>query len=222
MTLIEFSDSYTQLTLQALPEGVCATHLECYLVNGVLKGVFPIMPTVVWSRIEGNGLEYCEINTNPVTTLKGQVITQLDSKSISVSYTVQCGDEGAAQSVDLICRSEGLESSLSLSRTIDDRWFCNGKEVSQFVGLKDIDLGITPSTNTLPIRRLNLSPGESKELTAVWLRFPDLSLAPLAQRYTCIDSKTYLYQSVKSGYKAEINVDSDGIVVTYQHEWKRV
>jgi hypothetical protein len=170
------------------------------------------MQTVLRSRIEGIGLEYCEIRTQPVTSLIGKVVTQLHNQPTSVAYRVQCESGGATQSVDLSCWIDGKEYSLSLYRTVEDRWFCNGQELTEFVGLKDVDLGITPSTNSLPIRRFKLSPGESRELTAVWLRFPDLSLAPLAQRYTCIDSTTYLYESIKSGYRAKIHVDQDGFV----------
>ncbi len=180
------------------------------------------MVTVMWSRIERIGLEYCEINTNPITTLRGHVITQLDGQLLSVSYKVHCEDDGTTKSVDLICWSNGLESNLSLIRSTDDRWFYNGKEEDEFQGIRDIDLGITPSTNTLPIRRLNLSPGESKEIAALWIGFPNLSLSPLDQRYTCIDEKTYLYQSVQSGYEARLEVDGEGVVVTYQDEWKRL
>jgi hypothetical protein len=180
------------------------------------------MQVVLWSRIPDHGLEYCEIRTQPVTTLRGQVITQLDGKPVSVFYNVKCEDDGATQTVDLSCRVHGFERNLSLYRTAEDRWFCNGKELKEFTGLKDVDLGITPATNTLAIRRLKLSPGESKELTAVWLRFPDLSLAPLAQRYTCIDATTYLYESIKSGYRARIDVDPEGIVAEYEAEWKRL
>src|SRR5712664_99467 len=39
----------------------------------------------------------------------------------------------------------------------------------------DIDLAVTPATNTLPIRRLNLEVGQSQEVTAAWLKFPDLT-----------------------------------------------
>ena len=95
-------------------------------------------------------------------------------------------------------------------------------EMQQFFGCKDIDLGITPSTNMLPIRRFNLDTGESKDLTAVWVRFPDLSVSPLAQRYTCIDTGTYLYQSIHSGYQARIIVDADGAVIEYPDAWKRL
>jgi hypothetical protein len=79
------------------------------------------MQTVLWSRIEGNGLEYCEIHTQPVTTLRGRVVTQLDGKPLSVSYSVQCEDDGATQSVDLSCRIDGLY--LIRSRLCHKEWF---------------------------------------------------------------------------------------------------
>ena len=33
---------------------------------------------------------------------------------------------------------------------------------------------VTPATNTLPIRRLNLQIGGSKSVIAAWVKFPDL------------------------------------------------
>ena len=47
-----------------------------------------------------------------------------------------------------------------------------------------MDLSATPSTNTLPIRRLALDVGASREVRAAWIRFPSCEIAPLPQRYT--------------------------------------
>lgn len=186
------------------------------------KGLNPTVKTIMWSRLEGNGMEYCEISMHPATALKGQVVAEINGRPIAVSYGIQCGDDGATQSVDVSSRMDGMEQERSIVRSTEDTWYFNGQEVSEFDGLKDVDLGITPSTNTLPIRRLNLSPGESREFTAVWLKFPDLTLAPLAQRYTRIDTATYLYESIKSGYRAKIHVDPDAVVMIYEGEWERV
>jgi hypothetical protein len=92
-------------------------------------------------------------------------------------------------------------------------------ELAEFV---DVDLEISPSTNTLPIRRLNLAIGESRELTAAWVRFPELTVEPLAQRYTRLAERRYRYESVVSGFTAELEVDDLGLVVTYEGLWQRV
>jgi uncharacterized protein len=98
-------------------------------------------------------------------------------------------------------------------------WLVNGQERPDLQECRDVDIGVTPATNTLPIRRLELQVGESRKLVAAWLRFPELDVIPLKQRYTRIDEETYLYESVMSGYKAELIVDEDGVVQTYGGEW---
>jgi uncharacterized protein len=88
-------------------------------------------------------------------------------------------------------------------------------------GCMDVDIGVTPATNTLPIRRLNLQVGESAEVTAAWVRFPELTVEPLAQRYTRLDERRYRYESA-SGFSAELEVDELGLVVRYGDIWERV
>lgn len=60
-----------------------------------------------------------------------------------------------------------------------------------------------------------------KELSAVWVRFPELSIHALEQKYTRIQKDLYLYESIVSGYKAEIKVDHNCIVQSYESEWER-
>ncbi|WP_148681759.1 putative glycolipid-binding domain-containing protein [Candidatus Nitrososphaera gargensis] len=58
-------------------------------------------------------------------------------------------------------------------------------------GIHDVDLEVTPATNTLPIRRLCLEDGKSQQVDAVWVHFPSLTLEWLQQRYTGIDRRHY-------------------------------
>ena len=77
-------------------------------------------------------------------------------------------------------------------------------------GSLDVDLGMTPSTNTSVIRRLGLAVDRSAELTAAWVRFPGLTVEPLRQRYTRVATHGYLYESLREGgvvFQARIDVD---------------
>ena len=85
-----------------------------------------------------------------------------------------------------------------------------------------MDLGIGASTNTLPIRRLDLEVGEAAEIVAAWVRFPELSLEPLPQRYTRLAEDRFRYESLDSGFTAEILVDDLGLVVHYTGWCERV
>ena len=89
------------------------------------------------------------------------------------------------------------------------------------LGCHDVDLALTPATNTLPIRRLNLQVGSSESVVAAWVKFPDLTVQPLSQRYTRMTKDTYRYES-NTGFSAEIVVDDLGLVASYPGGWERI
>ena len=85
-------------------------------------------------------------------------------------------------------------------------------------GCTDVDLGCSPSTNTLPIRRLSLAVGASQTIQAAWVRFPELTVTSGTQTYTRLDESTYRYES--GTFSAELVVDEDGLVASYA-VWRR-
>ena len=95
-------------------------------------------------------------------------------------------------------------------------------EIPAVAGCLDVDLAFTPATNILPLRRLGLAVGESREMTAAWVRFPDLSVEPLAQRYTRLDERRVRYESRGGAFTADLEVDELGLVVSYPPLWERV
>ncbi len=53
------------------------------------------------------------------------------------------------------------------------------------MGCLDIGLSATPFSNTLPIRRLNLKPGESAVIDVAYVALPALNVKKVPQRYAC-------------------------------------
>ncbi len=101
-----------------------------------------------------------------------------------------------------------------------------GVACSTLDGCLDIDISCTPFTNTLPLRRLALTPGESADLLVAYITVPDLSIRPVQQRYTCL-SRTpsggiYRYEGLENNFTADLPVDAQGLVVDYPGIWKRV
>lgn len=89
-------------------------------------------------------------------------------------------------------------------------------------GLVDVDLGFTPATNTLSLRRLAPAIGSSVDVTALWVRFPELTIEPLPQRYTRLSETRYRYESASGAFVAELEVDDLGLVVVYEGGWRRI
>jgi len=94
--------------------------------------------------------------------------------------------------------------------------------LSQFNNCTDIDISITPFTNTLPIDRLNLLAGSSKEETVLYINLPSPECMPVKQRYTNLGGKIYKYENLDSGFTSNIDLDEDGYVVNYPGIWCRV
>jgi uncharacterized protein len=108
--------------------------------------------------------------------------------------------------------------TLAIERSAKGAWTIDGAAARALKGCTDIDLGISPSTNTLPIRRLNLAVGAAQTIQAAWVRFPELVVVKTPQTYARLDEFTYRYAS--GTFEAELTVDDDGLVTTYA-EWRR-
>lgn len=59
-------------------------------------------------------------------------------------------------------------------------------------------------------------------MTAVWVRFPELTIEPLPQRYTWLDERRYRYESAGGAFVAAIEVDELGLATEYEGGWRRV
>jgi hypothetical protein len=82
-------------------------------------------------------------------------------------------------------------------------------------GCVDIDLGFTPSTNLIVLRRLSLKVGQRAEAPAAYLQFPEMGLALLPQTYRRIGRSEYEYEAPTVGYSGTIKVSSSGAVIRY-------
>jgi len=102
----------------------------------------------------------------------------------------------------------------------EHRWRLNGIEQPTVTGCIDVDLNFSPSTNLLPIRRLNLTVGQEAVVKAAWLQFPSFGLEPLSQVYSRIDESTYRYESGEGKFTADLKVDHVGFVREYPAFWQ--
>jgi hypothetical protein len=114
--------------------------------------------------------------------------------------------------------------SLHLRTDARGRWTdFSGAPVPALDGCLDIDLAATPFTNTLPINRLRLAAGESRDLRVVYLPVPDLCPFPVTQRYTCLaPGRLYRYEGYPAGFVADLQVDADGLVIDYPGLFRRI
>jgi hypothetical protein len=101
----------------------------------------------------------------------------------------------------------------------------DGRAVAYLEGCGYVDISETPYTNTLPIWRLGLAPGESAEICVAYFDGTELQPWPEPQRYTCLekdsDGGLYRFVSLDGGFTADLPVDADGLVFDYPGLFKR-
>lgn len=102
------------------------------------------------------------------------------------------------------------------------KWQRNGLPAPELDGCTDIDLGISPSTNALPINRLGVPIGDSRQIRAAWVQFPQCTVEPAQQSYERLATTQYRYRSLSSGFTALIEVDDSGLPIDYSSVWRRV
>ncbi len=87
-------------------------------------------------------------------------------------------------------------------------------------------LTATAFTNTLPIRRLGLQPGDARVIDVAYIHVPELTVEAVQQRYTCLEQRSdgarYRYEGLGTGYQTELKVDGAGFVLDYPDLFRRV
>ncbi len=81
-------------------------------------------------------------------------------------------------------------------------------------------------TNTIAIRRLALKPQQAETIKAAFVTLHDLHASAVPQRYTLLTvdqaGAIYRYEGLNSGFKTDLPVDSDGLVIDYPGFFRRI
>lgn len=91
----------------------------------------------------------------------------------------------------------------------------HGAPLAALDGCIDIDLTASCFTNTLPIRRLHPLPDTRREIDVAWVWIPALTVEKARQAYTRLESGQVRFESVGTGFQADLEVDAEGLVVHY-------
>jgi hypothetical protein len=178
--------------------------------------------TVRWASWSGTGLEHLRLTeTGDGIRADSVVIGERGGEAYGLRYTIAL-DPGWI--VRWVTVAPTGRRPLILEADGRGNWTDGvGTKLPALAGSIDVDFAATPFTNTIPIRRLGLKEGESRELKVAYIPVPGLAPEPVAQRYTCLESgRRYRYDGLFRDFSAELTVDTDGLVTDYQETFRRV
>jgi hypothetical protein len=170
--------------------------------------------TVLWQGVETGSLDRCTMEAGrDGLRLSGIVLTPEHGTPLDVRYLVEAGPDGLTRRVELELDGGSTRRVLLADGAGRWRWDA-GQELPEVAGALDVDLTVTPATNTLPIRRLAaLEAGQAAGLQMAWVQFPGLEVLASAQRYQRLAADRWHFST--GDFHAELLVDPDGLVLDY-------
>jgi hypothetical protein len=177
--------------------------------------------TYRWQSVDGPGLEHLSLEyREDVIVADAVVIGERGDGAFGCSYRICCDLGWRVRSLEL--HTAGAES-LVLTSDGEGNWRDgDGAAQPHLSGCIDVDIAATPFTNTLPIRRLGASLQQHTSIAVVYIPTPSLAARRAEQAYTRLDDGRYLYESLDSSFKAELEVDADGLVLRYPSLFTRL
>lgn len=143
--------------------------------------------------------------------MTGVTVASMDGVPVDLDYRVATDHGWATRTVTVSMRA--VHDRHLVVVTDGSIWVVDGRRRDDLAGCVDIDLGWTPATNTLAIRRLGLDIGEEVSTTVAWLQFPEFVLEATTQRYTRLGDRTWRFES--GPYAYVLDVDGHGRVLRY-------
>jgi uncharacterized protein len=178
---------------------------------------------VRWHDWSGKGIEHLVLREGPDEIVaEAAVLGTAEDGFFAARYRILCDKSWRVRKAEIAQVGEG--DALELASDGVGNWVDgSAAPLLQLAGAIDIDISITPFTNTLPIRRLHLQTGHSQDILAAYVQLPSLAVTIDRQRYTCLElDRRYRYESLDSDFTRDIEVDRHGLVVTYPGLFRRV
>jgi uncharacterized protein len=182
---------------------------------------------IIWSNQTATGLEHLQLSSrNDEIVADSMVLGVEQDESFRVQYEICCDARWCVRKVTVTSLIEDGRTICLLADGSGNWTTEAGEKLPAFEGCLDVDISITPFTNTLPIRRLRLYQGQCAEIKVVYIKVPEMQLSVEPQRYTCIEVNAsegkYKFESLDGDFTAILSVDSDQLVKDYLNLFRRV
>lgn len=178
-----------------------------------------VIATAFWRRLDIPGHDAARVaETGNGYELFGQA-TFLDPRGpTTLRYVLDLATDWSTRG--------GLITGFIGERAIDthivrtpEGWTLNGRAFGM-PDVVDLDLGFTPATNMIQLRRVNLAQGQAADFDVAWLDTGDVELVRLPQHYERSGANDYDYHSPTVDYRATIVLAASGFAAVYPGLWE--
>ena len=171
---------------------------------------------ILWTGIAYHSREHCVLTNNDESIDVSSVIVGAhDDKIYRVDYSIKTNRNWECIFFELTIQLSDKKEIINYHSDGRGNWTKNGAPVNEFKGCIDIDISLTPFTNSLPINRLEWELNKPLQINVMFLDILSHKIIPVQQRYTKLSNTEYKFENVPNDFEAVITVDESGIVVNY-------
>lgn len=199
---------------------------------------------VLWAGLDRTRWEaaHLEMTRHGVTATGTQMA--VEPTPYHLDYRLEALDNFVTRLLDIRVRGAGWSRSLVLRHDGRGRWewvsdalgdvsleAAGGDPAlaAELVDAVDCDLGFSPLTNLMPIRRhgLELHDG-AVDIVVAWVSVPDLGIHAYAQRYESLSHSgegsvvRFIDKGRSEGFVADLQLDADGVIEVYPELAERI
>lgn len=146
--------------------------------------------------------------------LRGHTSAVEDGQPYAVRYEIAFDDRWRTREARIACDTLAGPGETVLVSDGEGTWTVDGRPAPHLDGLIDVDIEASACTNTFPVHRLDLPPGEVVAASAAYVQALDLGTRRLDQTYRRRDDGRFDYTS-EDGFEAVLEYDASGLIVDY-------
>ena len=171
---------------------------------------------ILWSGIAYHSLENCVLtHRDESIDVNSVIVGEHDDKIYRVDYSIKINRNWECIFFEMKAQLSDKKESISFHSDGRGNWTKNDVPANEFKGCIDIDISLTPFTNSLPIKRLQWELNKPQQVKLLFLDILSQKIVPVQQRYTKLSNTEYKFENVPNDFEAIITVDEWGLVVNY-------
>jgi uncharacterized protein len=174
------------------------------------------LASYLWRRLDQPGLDACCLfRLANGWRLSGSSVFREQRKNCRFSHEVTTDREWKIREARVSGCLGRRPIELRIRPGRSGQWRINDQVRKGMADCIDVDLGFTPATNQIALRRLALRIGERAEAPAAYVQFPRMNLVRLPQTYRRTGRTSYFYESPTASYSGTLQVLPSGAVRDY-------
>lgn len=181
---------------------------------------------VIWAGTDAWRAEEARLELGPDGVRAEGTQIGVDPEPYRLTYALDASAGWVTRRLAVrVAGAPGGERSLLLEHDGAGAWRVDGVGAAALAGAMDCDLGFSPLTNLMPVRRLALHErAGTHDFVMAWVDVPSLEVVSYRQRYEHVAPGVVRFVSLErhDDFTAELELDADGLVVTYPGLARRV